>query len=53
MSNYAIGMLYLVAGALAHQLEAIIVKRYGQKYGNGGMFFNVFLCLFAVVYFCC
>ena len=51
MSNYAIGMLYLVAGTLAHQLEAIIVKRYGQKYGNGGMFFNVFLCLFAVVYF--
>lgn len=51
MSAYAIGMIYAFAGVFVHQLEAIVVKRYGQKYGKGGMFFNAFLCLFAVVYF--
>ena len=51
MSGYALGMVYLVASVLAHQFETIVVKNYGKKYGKGGMFFNVFLCLFAVIYF--
>ncbi len=51
MSAYAIGMIYIFAGTFVHQLEAIVVKNYGKKYGKGGMFFNAFLCLFAVVYF--
>lgn len=51
MSAYAIGLIYVFAGTFVHQLEAIIVKNYGKKYGKGGMFFNAFLCLFAVVYF--
>ncbi len=51
MSAYAIGLIYVFAGTFVHQLEAIVVKNYGKKYGKGGMFFNAFLCLFAVVYF--
>ncbi len=51
MSAYAIGLIYIFAGTLVHQLEAIVVKNYGKKHGKGGMFFNAFLCLFAVVYF--
>ena len=51
MSAYAIGMLYIFAGTFVHQLEAVVVKNYGKKYGKGGMFFNAFLCLFAVLYF--
>ncbi len=51
MSAYAIGLIYIFAGTLVHQMEAIVVKNYGKKYGKGGMFFNAALCLFAVVYF--
>lgn len=29
----------------------MVVKRYGEKHGQGGMFFNAILCLFATVYF--
>ena len=51
MGNGMIGML-LVAGSLtAHQLEVMLVKRYGKKYGKGGMFFNAIICLFAMIYF--
>ncbi len=51
MSAYAIGLIYIFAGTLVHQLEAIVVKNHGKKHGKGGMFFNAFLCLFAVIYF--
>ncbi len=43
--------LLIAASIFAHQIEAITVKRYGDKKGKGGMFFNSFLCLFAVIYF--
>ena len=43
--------LLIAASIFAHQIEAIAVKRYGDKKGKGGMFFNSFLCLFAVIYF--
>lgn len=45
------GMLLVLIGLTFHQFEAIIVKRYGKKYGKGGMFFNAIICLFAMVYF--
>lgn len=45
------GMLIILSALIAHQIEAMTVKRYGDKKGEGGMFFNAFLCLFAVVYF--
>ena len=51
MSTYMIGLLYIFASTLVHQLEAIVVKNYGKKYGKGGMFFNAILSAFAVVYF--
>lgn len=51
MSAGTIGMIYLLSALVAHQLQGVFVKNYGKKYGKGGMFFNAFLCLFAVVYF--
>jgi len=51
MDKSMIGML-LVAGSLAaHQIETIIVRQYGKKYGKGGMFFNAIMCIFAMLYF--
>ena len=46
-----VGLLLIVASIFAHQIEAMTVKRYGDKKGAGGMFFNSFLCFFAVIYF--
>lgn len=51
MGNNMLGMLVLAAGLLSNQIEAMIVKRYGAKHGNGGMFFNMILCLSATIYF--
>lgn len=50
--NYSLTGILLVLGSLtAHQLETIIVRNYGKKYGKGGMFFNAIICLFAMIYF--
>ncbi len=46
-----VGILIVLGALIAHQVEAMVVKHYGDKKGTGGMFFNAFLCLFAVVYF--
>lgn len=51
MTGYVLGMICIFVGLTAHQMEAIVVKNYGKKHGKGGMFFNAFLCLFAVLYF--
>ena len=51
MSVTTIGIIYLVASLVVHQFEGICVRRHARRYGKGGMFFNAFLCLFAVVYF--
>lgn len=44
-------VLLIAGGIIAHQLESMTVKRYGDKKGKGGMFFNAFLCLFAVLFY--
>ena len=46
-----IGIAIVLGGLIAHQFEAMIVKRYGAKHGKGGMFFNAILYLAATVYF--
>lgn len=51
MENSMIGMLLVLCSLAAHQLEVMIVKRYGEKHGKGGMFFNAIICLFAMIYF--
>lgn len=45
------GALLIFLGVIANQLESMIVKRYGEKYGKGGMFFNAIMCFFATIYF--
>ena len=45
------GVLLIWLGVMTNQLESMIVKRYGERYGKGGMFFNAIMCLFATVYF--
>ena len=51
MGNTMIGMALVICGLFAHQAETVLVKNYGKKYGNGGMFFNAIICLFAMIYF--
>lgn len=46
-----IGMLLIFTGLMVHQFEAMIVKHYGKKYGDGGMFFNAIICIFSMLYF--
>lgn len=45
------GYLLLFLAALLHQVETVIVKKYGQKHQVGGMFFNAVICLFSMVFF--
>jgi len=51
MPNSLLGISIVLGGLMAHQAEAMIVKRFGAKHGKGGMFFNAILCLAATVYF--
>ena len=51
MQEKIIGLSFVLCGIIVNQLEAIFVKRYGQKHGKGGMFFNAIICLFATIYF--
>ena len=46
-----IGMLFVMGSLVSHQLETMLVKQYGDKYGKGGMFFNAIICIFAMIYF--
>ncbi len=45
------GALLIALQQLTHQGEGMIVRRYGKKYGSGGMLFNAILCLFSAVFF--
>lgn len=51
MGSTMLGFAIVLGGLMAHQFEAMIVKKYGAKHGKGGMFFNAILCLAATVYF--
>lgn len=51
MGNGMLGMLVVLGGLMTQQLETIIVKEYGSRHGQGGMFFNAILCLSATVYY--
>ena len=51
MGGSLLGMLLILGGAGAHQLETVLVKNYGDKYGKGGMLFNAIICLAATLYF--
>ena len=51
MSDGTMGLSLVFSSALAHQAEVMAVKRYGDKHGKGGMFFNAILCLFAVIFY--
>lgn len=44
-------ILYVLIHHLAHQGETMLVRRYGRKYGAGGMLFNGVICLFAMFFF--
>lgn len=45
------GVLYLLVNVFANQGETILVRRFGRKYGAGGMLFNAVICLFAMIFF--
>ncbi|MBQ3123809.1 MAG: EamA family transporter [Clostridia bacterium] len=45
------GVLLIILNQITHQGEGMIVRRYGKKYGAGGMLFNAILCLFSAVFF--
>jgi len=45
------GIIYLLVNIFAHQGETLLVRRYGRKYGEGGMLFNAVICLFAMIFF--
>ena len=51
MGGSAIGMSVILGSVFAHQAEVMSIKRYGDKHGKGGMFFNAIICLFAVVFY--
>lgn len=44
------GILLLVIGALLHQGESMVVRRYGRKH-QGGMLFNAIICFFSMIFF--
>ncbi len=44
-------ILYMLLNLTAHQGEVMLVRRYGRKYGNGGLLFNGVICLFAMIFF--
>lgn len=44
-------ILYLLVNIFANQGETILVRKYGRKYGEGGMLFNAVICLFAMLFF--
>ncbi len=45
------GILLICINQVAHQIEGVLVRRYGKKHGSGGLFFNAILCLFAMLFF--
>lgn len=51
MGNGTIGMLLTILGVMMNQGEAVTVRQYGKKHGQGGMLFSGIMCLFAMLYF--
>lgn len=51
MGSGIIGMLLVIFGVMMNQSEAVTVRQYGKKYGQGGMIFSGIMCLFAMLYF--
>lgn len=45
------GTFLIVASLVAHQLETIVVKSYGDKKKLGGEFFNSIICFFSMLFF--
>ena len=45
------GYLLILLNQAAHQVEGMLVRRYGKKHGAGGLFFNAIICLFAMLFF--
>lgn len=45
------GIILMLTGIFIHLGESMVVRRYGKKYDNGGMFFNAIICLFSVIFF--
>ena len=45
------GYLLILINQAAHQVEGMLVRRYGKKHGAGGLFFNAIICLFAMLFF--
>ncbi len=45
------GTLMIILNQVFHQGEGMMVRRYGKKYGSGGMFFNAIICFFAMTFF--
>ena len=43
--------LLITASLVAHQLEVIIVKSYGDRKKSGGEFFNAIICFFTMLFF--
>ena len=43
--------LLILLNQAAHQVEGMLVRRYGKKHGAGGLFFNAIICLFAMIFF--
>lgn len=51
MGGSAMGFPVILGSVFAHQAESMSIKRYGDKHGKGGMFFNAIICLFAVIFY--
>lgn len=45
------GILLIILNQIIHQAEGMVMKEYGRRHGNGGMFFNAIVCLFSMLFF--
>ena len=45
------GILLILAQQILNNLEGVVVKNYGKKHGDGGLFFNAIISFFAMIYF--
>ena len=45
------GILLILAQQILNNLESVVVKNYGKKHGDGGLFFNAIISFFAMIYF--
>lgn len=45
------GTLLIILNQITHQAEGMVMKEYGRRHGDGGMFFNAIVCLFSMIFF--